>query len=307
MAPPDDAGGHHFALRVPESYVGRMRPGDEGDPLLRQVLPSPNEQVSRPGFGSDPVGDLDSMAVPGLLHKYAGRVLLIATGACAIHCRYCFRRHFPYSGTQLRGSRLRAAIAYIRGDRTIREVILSGGDPLSLGNERLAVIVEALAEIPHVATLRVHTRTPVASPQRVDPGLRRCLAAWPRAKVVVVHANHPQELDGEVAAAADALAGTGARLLNQAVLLRGVNDRLDTLATLSRRLFEIGILPYYLHLLDPVAGSAHFEVPESEGRRLVAALAAQLPGYLVPRLAREVAGAASKRWLEPVENIAEMG
>ena len=296
-----------FPLRVPESYVRRMQPGDPDDPLLRQVLPVATERRVAAGYSADPVGDLASAVRPGLLHKYAGRVLLVATGACAVHCRYCFRRHFPYSGETARGKRLQAALDYIRADPSIREVILSGGDPLSLSDERLAELTAALAEIPHVEILRVHTRTPVVLPERVDGDLLAWLSGWPRTRVVVLHANHAREIDAQVAEAARALAGAGARLLNQAVLLRGVNDSVGALEALSRRLFTAGVLPYYLHLLDPVAGASHFEVPERTARRLIEVLAARLPGYLVPRLAQEVPGATSKRWPGAVENTPQIG
>ncbi|HYW91294.1 MAG TPA: EF-P beta-lysylation protein EpmB [Gammaproteobacteria bacterium] len=295
-----DAG---FPLRVPEGYLRRMRPGDPGDPLLRQVLPLAAEQRDTAGYSTDPVGDLASAARPGLLHKYAGRVLLVTTGACAVHCRYCFRRHFPYPGETARGNRMQAALDYIRADPSIREVILSGGDPLSLSDERLAALTGVLADIPHVETLRLHTRTPVVLPERVDGDLLAWLSGWPRASVVVLHANHAREIDTQVADAVRALAGTGAQLLNQAVLLRGVNDTVEALEALSRRLLAAGVLPYYLHLLDPVAGAAHFNVPEWTARELLATLAARLPGYLVPRLAQEVPGAASKRWPGAVENL----
>jgi len=283
-----------FALRVPRGFIARMRYGDANDPLLLQVLPRAAELGEVPGFGRDAVGDLDALQGRGVLHKYRGRALLIATGSCAINCRYCFRRHFPYGDETAAANRWHDAIAAIRADASIEEVILSGGDPLSLSTPKLAELTDALATIPHVRRLRIHTRLPIVLPERVDDALLGWLRSLPFGRVVVVHANHPNELDASVADACAKLAGAGAMLLNQSVLLRGINDEADTLAALSERLFECGVLPYYLHQLDRVAGTAHFEVDDARARTLADALTARLPGYLVPRLVREVAGAASK-------------
>jgi EF-P beta-lysylation protein EpmB len=230
-----------------------------------------------------------------VLHKYDGRALLIATGSCAINCRYCFRRHFPYAEETAAANGWREAIAHAARDASIREVILSGGDPLSLSTPKLADLTRALADVPHVERLRLHTRLPVVLPERVDDELLAWLAAWPRQRVIVLHANHANELDASVAHACARLRDAGATLLNQSVLLRGVNDDADALAALSERLFAIGVLPYYLHQLDRVAGVAHFEVPDDRARALVEAIRARLPGYLVPRLVREVAGEPGKR------------
>ena len=232
--------------------------------------------------------------MPGLLKKYHGRALLIATGACAVHCRYCFRRHFPYADTHVGGSRLEPALDAIAADPSIGEVILSGGDPLTLSDLRLAAMAARIAAIPHVHTLRIHSRLPVVLPQRVDDDLLRWLAPLPLRKVLVLHSNHPAEIDDSVERALAALTGNGVTLLNQAVLLRGVNDNADTLVALSERLHQAGVLPYYLHLLDRVQGAAHFEVPQAAGEALIAALRARLPGYLVPRLVREMPGASGK-------------
>lgn len=283
-----------FALRVPRGFVARMRRGDANDPLLLQVLPSAAELGDVPGFARDAVGDLDARRERGVLHKYRGRALLIATGSCAVNCRYCFRRHFPYGEETAAANRWQDAIAALRADASIEEVILSGGDPLSLATSKLAELTEALAAVPHIRRLRIHTRLPIVLPERVDAALLGWLGALPFARVVVVHANHPNELDASVAGACTRLAQTGATLLNQSVLLRGINDDAGTLAELSERLFDCGVLPYYLHQLDRVAGTAHFEVDDARARALADALRARLPGYLVPRLVREVAGAASK-------------
>lgn len=286
-----------FRLRVPRGYVTRMRRADPHDPLLRQVLPLGAECDTAEGFVTDPVGDLQAMQGQGLLHKYRGRVLLIATGACAIHCRYCFRRHFPYGTANAAEDGWAAALDYLHTHREIEEVILSGGDPLVLGDRRLSALVEALDGIAHLRRLRIHTRLPVVLPERVDAGLLAWLGSTRLQCIIVIHANHAQELDAAVAGALASLRATGATLLNQSVLLRGVNDDVPTLQRLSERLFELGVLPYYLHLLDRVQGAAHFEVPEAAARRLWGALAERLPGYLLPRLVREDPGAPHKTTL----------
>ena len=286
-----DAG---FALRVPRGFVARMRRGDPSDPLLLQVLPQAAELNEVSGFTRDAVGDLDARSGRGLLRKYRGRALLIATGSCAVHCRYCFRRHFPYAEETAAADRWQGAVAELRADTSIDEVILSGGDPLSLSTAKLAELTTALGTIPHIKRLRIHTRLPIVLPERVDAELLAWLEALPFQRVVVVHANHPNEIDASVAAACKALLDIGVTLLNQSVLLRAINDDVDTLQALSERLFECGVLPYYLHQLDRVQGAAHFEVSDARALDLVRELAARLPGYLVPRLVREVAGAASK-------------
>jgi EF-P beta-lysylation protein EpmB len=289
-----------FPLRVPRAFLTRMAKGDPADPLLRQVLPLGAELQEVPGYSRDPVGDMPSVAAKGLLHKYQGRVLLITTGACGVHCRYCFRRHFPYAEETARADEWAEALAYLKGDTSINEVILSGGDPLSLSDERLAALVRALEGIPHIRRLRIHTRQPVVLPSRVDDSLVGWLKACRLQKVLVLHVYHAREIDAAVRTACAQLKETGATLLNQTVLLRGVNDSARVLSDLSEALFEAGVLPYYLNLLDPVAGAAHFDVPEAEALVLMTELRAQLPGYLVPRLVREVPGAPSKMPVVPV-------
>jgi L-lysine 2,3-aminomutase len=292
------AASHAFRLRVPWSYVRRMRRGDPHDPLLRQVLPVEAELAERRGFVADPLEERRAVQAPALLQKYRGRALLITTSACAVHCRYCFRREFPYSA-QAEAPRWAEALARIERDATIEEVILSGGDPLSLSDVRLSSLTQALASVAHVRRLRVHTRLPIVLPSRVDPGLLAWLVGLPWPVVIVLHANHANEIDTEVREACARLKAAGATLLNQSVLLRGVNDDAAALAELSVRLFDAGVLPYYLHVLDRVRGAAHFEVPEARARRIAGELAASLPGYLVPRLVRERAGAAAKVPLSP--------
>ena len=289
-----------FRLRVPRSYVARMRPGDPDDPLLRQVLPVAQENEETPGYVPDPLGERSAVRVPGLLQKYRGRALLVTTGACAVHCRYCFRREFPYDEQLGDGARWNEALAAIAADPSLEEIILSGGDPLSLSDARLAALTDALQAVPHVRRLRIHPRQPIVLPSRVDDGLLAWLGKLSRPVVIVVHANHPNEIDAEVHAACQRLRAAGTTLLNQSVLLKGVNDDAAVLASLSHRLFEAGVLPYYLHALDRVRGAAHFEVEEERARRIAGELAAMLPGYLVPRLVREVHGAASKVALPPL-------
>ena len=283
-----------FPLRVPRGFVARMRRGDPHDPLLRQVLPLAEECLTAPGFAADPVGDAAAMTVPGVLHKYRGRVLLTATGACAVHCRYCFRRHFPYADANPAADRWQAALGYIAGDTSISEVILSGGDPLTLSDRRLGELTDALAAIPHVQRLRIHTRLPIVLPERVDDGLLGWLADLRQPCVVVVHVNHANELDATVKAALTRLKDAGVSLLNQSVLLRGVNDSGAALADLSETLFAAGVLPYYLHLLDKVQGAAHFDVSEATAKGIVTDIQRHLPGYLVPRLVREQPGLRQK-------------
>ena len=283
-----------FPTRVPRGFAARMQRGERRDPLLLQVLPVARETERVAGFVTDPLDELARMPVPGLLHKYRGRVLLTATGACAVHCRYCFRRHFPYPEANPGRDQWHRALDYIGSDTSIREVILSGGDPLSLSDRRLAGLVERLEAIPHLKRLRLHSRLPVVVPQRVDDELTGWLARTRLKTVLVIHCNHARELDDAVRAALGRLATTGILLLNQAVLLRGINDCPETQAALAEALFEAGVLPYYLHQLDPVQGAAHFSVPDDEARRLISALGHALPGYLVPRLIRELPGAAAK-------------
>lgn len=294
LLPAANAAASLFPLRVPRGYVARMRHGDAHDPLLRQVLPLAAEHDEVPGFIHDAVGDLASLQGGGMLHKYRGRALLIATGACAVNCRFCFRRHFPYAAANASRAAFRDALARIERDESLEEIILSGGDPLSLSDRRLAALAQALDAIPHLKRVRIHTRQPVVLPERVDNALLDWLSRGRLRRVMVIHANHANEIDGTVADALARLRDAGVTLLNQAVLLAGVNDSENALADLSERLFDTDVLPYYLHLLDRVQGTAHFEVPEDRAKALIAALRARLPGYLVPRLVREEAGEPAK-------------
>ncbi len=286
-----------FPMRVPRSFAAKMIKGKSDDPLLYQVLPISDEILSTPGYLYDPLQESNQAnhrPLPGLLHKYASRVLLTATGVCAINCRYCFRRHFEYSANRLGNKELAAIIDYIQSDKTIREVILSGGDPLLLNDQLLKNIITQIEAIPSVEILRFHTRVPIVLPQRITPEFISLLKNTRLHTICVVHCNHPNELDEQTRAYLLPLREAGTHLLNQSVLLKNVNDDIDTLCRLSYKLLETGILPYYLHLLDKVQGAAHFDVEEQKAIELHQEMREQLPGYLLPRLVREVPGELSK-------------
>jgi EF-P beta-lysylation protein EpmB len=291
-----------FPLRVPKEFVDRIQKGDPNDPLLKQILPVKAEELDADGFTTDPLAELDTQVVPGLLHKYHGRALLIATGACAIHCRYCFRRHFSYADSNPATDNWQQAIDYLKKDSSISEIILSGGDPLSLSDQRLSDLIQKLADISHLQRLRIHSRTPIVQPGRVNEQMLKWLTNTRLKSVLVVHTNHGNELDKNVATAIQRLCDINIPIFNQSVLLKGINDSADILSELSVRLFDIGIIPYYLHMLDPVAGTAHFKVDEASARSIMVQLHKTLPGYLVPRLVREIAGVQYKI---PVEMVAE--
>lgn len=288
----------NFRLLVPRGFVRLMRSADPADPLLRQILPDALEtEAQPPGYQTDPLAEASAVRAPGVLVKYPGRALLVTSGGCAVHCRYCFRRHFPYVSENPRRGEWAAALAAIAADASITEVILSGGDPLMLDDEVLAELAGKLAEISHLRSLRVHTRLPVVLPQRVTENLLEWLANCTLPATVVLHVNHPREVGAEFRNACRHLRKAVRFLLNQSVLLAGVNDDEETLVALSEALFEAGVLPYYLHLPDAVAGTAHFDVTAAKGKQLIGALRERLPGYLVPRLAREEPGLAAKRVL----------
>jgi len=284
-----------FALKVPLAFARKMRAGDPRDPLLLQVLASSEELTETTGYGPDPLREIGAAnPVRGIIHKYHGRLLLIVSGGCAINCRYCFRRHFPYAENQNSRREWREALGYIRRDKDISEVILSGGDPLLASDDYLDELVTHIAGIGHVRRLRIHTRLPVVIPDRVTTGLVEAITRQNLQTITVIHSNHANEIDTSVNAALARLSASGITLLNQSVLLAGVNDSVPALTALSERLFAARVLPYYLHLLDRVQGAAHFDVPEARARELLAGITAALPGYLVPKLVREVAGAPSK-------------
>jgi EF-P beta-lysylation protein EpmB len=283
-----------FALRVPRYFVDLMEVGNPHDPLLLQVLPQAAELIEQAGFVSDPLDEQASNQKPGLIHKYHGRVLLIASGGCAINCRYCFRRAFPYNENNPGRADWTKTLEYIREDQTIEEVILSGGDPLTLTDSALSELLEQIAAMPHIRRLRIHSRLPVVLPDRLTQTLIELISQPRFQTVMVIHANHPREITPQLGAALAPLQQRGVTVLNQSVLLKEINDNAAVLADLSRRLFAIGVLPYYLHLLDKVSGSAHFDLPEAPALALYRDLAATLPGYLLPRLAREEAGKVAK-------------
>lgn len=286
----------NFSCLVTEAYINKIQAGNIHDPLLRQILPlaeENNAQLQQPGV-NDPVGDIEATTSQGLIHKYHGRALLITTGACAIHCRYCFRRSYPYQQYSCTGEALNGALDYLNKHNEIDEVILSGGDPLILDNDKLSRLITKLESIKHLKTLRIHTRLPVVLPERINVGLLHILQSSRFQIVMVIHANHANELQHAEYAKLHLLHNAGIILLNQSVLLKGINDDADTLIRLSKRLFQCKTLPYYLHLLDPVKGAMHFEVNRQAALDAMSQMEAQLPGYLMPRLVQEIAGKKAK-------------
>lgn len=283
-----------FPLKAPKPFVDRIEKGDWHDPLLLQIWPSAFEENQTDGFVADPLNEEEFNPVAGLLHKYQGRVLLTAAPHCAIHCRYCFRRHFDYQANSPSRAQWEEAFAYIAADSSIEEVILSGGDPLAISDKQFAWLLQQLANIKALTTVRVHTRLPIVIPQRITKELVRCLSETRLRIVMVVHCNHRQELDSAVTSGFDTLGDVGVTLLNQAVVLKDVNDNADTLIDLNKALFQHNVLPYYLHMPDQVAGTEHFYVTDHHATALIKTLHASLPGYLVPRLVRENPGERGK-------------
>ncbi len=291
-----EAAEQDFPVFVPREFIARMQPKNRLDPLLLQVLATATEtqEVAILGGRNDPVGDQHATRSPGLLQKYAGRALLITTGACAVHCRYCFRRHFPYSTAPKGTSGWQPALDVLRRDASIEEVILSGGDPLTVADAQLTWLINELNQIPHIHRIRIHSRVPVVIPQRINDDLLSWASNSRAAMYFVLHFNHPQEIDSSVQQAMSRLRRSGATLLNQAVLLRGINDAPETQLALCERLINMQVLPYYLHQLDRVAGAMHFESTLERGHEIIAHLQRHLPGYGVPKFVREDAGAPSK-------------
>ena len=288
-----------FPLKVPQRYLTLIEKGNINDPLLRQILPLDAESEVIEGYSSDPLQELRQMHSPGVIKKYQGRLLLTLTGTCAVNCRYCFRRLFPYSKANPSNQYWQSALERIQGDSSISEIILSGGDPLLLSDKKLASLINDLKSIEHLNTLRIHTRVPVFLPERINKDLLTLLQACPLKVVMVIHCNHPREIDLAVEQQLSALKQIGITLLNQAVLLKNVNDDAKTLVDLSQRLFEADVLPYYLHLLDKVNGAAHFDVPEEKAKQIYQQLLSSLPGYLVPKLVREAPDRPSKTPIWP--------
>ncbi|EKY3118733.1 EF-P beta-lysylation protein EpmB [Cronobacter turicensis] len=286
-----------FALRVPRAFAARMEKGNPQDPLLRQVLTSREEFVAAPGFTTDPLEEQNSV-VPGLLHKYHNRALLLVKGGCAVNCRYCFRRHFPYADNQGNKRNWQAALDYIAAHPELDEIIFSGGDPLMAKDHELEWLVANIEAIPHIKRLRIHSRLPIVIPARITDALVRLLGETRLQVLLVNHINHAQEIDDAFRAGMAKLRAAGVTLLNQSVLLKGVNDNAATLAALSNALFDAGVMPYYLHVLDKVQGAAHFMVSDDEARAIMRELLSQVSGYLVPKLAREIGGEPSKTPLD---------
>ena len=283
-----------FRFKVPEAYVNKIQPGKANDPLLLQIFPVQQELKSVPGYIMDPLAEADSLYQPGLLQKYDGRALLLVTPGCAINCRYCFRRHYPYDDKGHLWEQLKKNIQLIKQDSTITEIILSGGDPLSLSDARFAELITLLESVPHLKRLRIHSRFPIVEPDRISDELLDILLGSRFQFIMVLHINHAQEIGPDSKTSIEKLRNKQVILLNQSVLLKGVNDNAGILAQLSEILIENHIIPYYLHMLDHVQGSAHFEVSDNDAIQIHQQLRAVLPGYMLPRLVREVAGEKSK-------------
>ena len=286
-----------FPLRVPRAFVARMEKGNPNDPLLRQVLTAAEEFIAAPGFSADPLEEQHSV-VPGLLHKYRNRALLLVKGGCAVNCRYCFRRHFPYAANQGNKRNWQGALDYIATHTELDEIIFSGGDPLMAKDHELDWLIEQLEAISHIKRLRIHSRLPIVIPARITDTLTARFARSSLQILLVNHINHAREIDDDFRAAMARLRQAGVTLLNQSVLLRGVNDNAQTLADLSNALFDAGVMPYYLHVLDKVQGAAHFMVSDEEARNIMRELLKQVSGYMVPKLAREIGGEPSKTPLD---------
>jgi len=282
-----------FPVRVPQPFIRRMVKGDVNDPLLKQVMPVVDEFMQVDGFNEDPLIEHDSVA-EGLLHKYTHRVLMIVKAGCAVNCRYCFRRHFPYQDNSPNKARWQEALTYIAEHNEINEVIFSGGDPLMASDEHLTWLIKQLEQIPHLTRLRIHSRLPVVIPQRITEQLVAMLKNSRLKATMVLHINHANEIDEEFNDAIEPLRNARIPLFNQSVLLKGINDNVEALANLCEKCFDHNIQPYYLHLLDRVQGAAHFEVNEQQAITLYKALMAKLPGFLMPKMVREIAGEANK-------------
>jgi len=286
-----------FPLRVPHSYAELMEKGNAHDPLLLQVLPQEEELIAHPGYTPDPVGDLTHQDLPGLLHKYQGRALIISSESCGVNCRFCFRRHFPYSHTSLNGLNQQPILDYLKRSDDIHEIILSGGDPLVLSDRKLQQFSLKLGQIKHLKRLRIHTRLPVVIPQRITSSLIEWLSNSLLKPILVLHINHPRELSPELKTALRSLHQEGIALFSQTVLLKGVNDHPDTLAELFENLFTEGVQPYYLHLLDRVQGAAHFDLPHATASTIYHTLRSLLPGYMIPKMVQEISGEDAKTLL----------
>ncbi|MBT4885115.1 MAG: EF-P beta-lysylation protein EpmB [Legionellales bacterium] len=283
-----------FRFFVTKSWANRIVKSKVNDPMLLQVLPQPNELIQEPGYSLDPLSEQQQSPIAGLIHKYHGRVLLTLTGQCAIYCRYCFRRNFPYQENQFNRVNWEKIIAYLKANTDIYEVILSGGDPLIMGDNILTKIVTDLAAIPHIKYLRIHSRIPVVLPSRITTSLIKTLKMTRLLPTIVIHSNHPQELNDEVCEKLRSIKNANINLLNQAVLLKNINDSAKTLAELSHKLYQAGVMPYYIHRLDKIAGSSHFYLTPHQENKIITELLSLLPGYLVPKFVEETPNAKAK-------------
>ncbi|MEZ8105857.1 EF-P beta-lysylation protein EpmB [Vibrio cortegadensis] len=288
---------HLFAQRVPQSFIERMETGNPHDPLLRQVLPLSEEFEVHPGYSTDPLEEQDN-ETPGLLHKYKNRALMIVKGGCAVNCRYCFRRHFPYQENKGSKQVWQQSLSYIAQQPEINEIILSGGDPLMAKDHELEWLVAEIEKIPHVKRLRIHSRLPVVIPARITDELCSILKQTSLQTILVTHINHANEINAELKERLTKLKAANVTLLNQGVMLKGVNDSALAQVNLSNTLFDAGILPYYLHVLDKVQGAAHFYISDNEAKKIMAEVMEQVSGYLVPKLTREIGGRKSKTPLD---------
>ena len=282
-----------FSMRVPRPFADLMQSGNWDDPLLQQVLPNKAEFVDKPGFIKDPLQEQNS-SQSGLIHKYRSRVLLVIRGACAVNCRYCFRRHFPYQDNHLNQQEALKTIEYIARDSSLNEVIFSGGDPLMAKDYHLAELAHQISEIKHIKRLRIHTRLPVVIPNRINQAFLDWISSLSIKPILVLHINHANEVSEALKDKCDLLNRAGVLLLNQSVLLKGINDTIDALEALSEALFDAGVQPYYMHMLDPVKGASHFDVDKESAKMLMAAMIERLPGFLVPKLVQEIAGQPGK-------------
>lgn len=283
-----------FPMRVPRPFAALIEPGNPNDPLLRQVIPLQVEFDQVPGFNQDPLEEQELSGPTGLLHKYKSRVLIVLRGGCAVNCRYCFRRHFPYHEHNVSKRELEHINTYLAQHPEVNEVILSGGDPLMANDNHLATLIQQIESHAHITRLRIHSRLPVVIPQRLTPKLTALLSASRLQTILVLHINHGNELSADLQQRLQVLKKNGIWLFNQSVLLKGVNDSVFVLTELSEKLFAAGVLPYYLHQLDRVEGAAHFEVSEAEGQMIMQGLLRELPGFLVPKWVRENGGEQSK-------------
>ncbi|NRB37186.1 MAG: EF-P beta-lysylation protein EpmB [Pseudomonadales bacterium] len=292
-----------FPVRVPQNFVQRMQKGNALDPLLLQVLPQTAEMQDIAGFSTDPLAEAEFNMAPGLIHKYHGRVLLISNPSCSVHCRYCFRRHFPYQENTPGSQHWHKAMDYIANNKEIHEVILSGGDPLAANDDYLQQLIDKIAQIKHVKTLRIHTRQPVVMPERITNELLAVLTSSRLKTVMVIHSNHAQELQGDTVEALQLLQAHGIRLLNQSVFLKGINDTVQAQKSLLESLYTLNIQAYYLHVLDKVQGAGHFFCKDEDTKEIYAKLVTLLPGYMLPRLVREYPHAASKTAIDIIKAV----